>query len=80
MDRRPDHLVAIILVAVVAPAIAWLGVRSGQNVKANTGLAAMLLGFSEPIDPPTKHLIEATEGEEEDRETSSEPLNESDCR
>ena len=65
-------LAAIILI-VAAPAIAWLAKRYGGKARAGIGIAALMMGFGEVMDPPSKHLIEANEGEEKQTPTPGDP-------
>jgi hypothetical protein len=67
------YLVALAALLVVAPAMAWLGRRHGRSIKGSAGLALMMLGLGEVVDPPKQHLIEAIEGEEDEPAESGEP-------
>jgi hypothetical protein len=63
MSAWLGYLLALGGLVVLAPLMAWLGHRNGRSIKGGFALAAILLGFGVPIDPPAKHLIEASEGE-----------------
>jgi len=54
-------LLAIGVLIVIAPVVAWLGRSHGKSIKGGIALASLMLGFGAPMDPPTKHLIEAKE-------------------
>lgn len=68
-------LIALAALLVLAPLAAWLGRRHGKAVRGTAGLALVLLGFGQVFDPPRRHMIEAVEGEEQDRTASGEPKN-----
>lgn len=58
---------------ILAPLLAWIGHRHGRSIKGGIALASFMLGFA-PIDPPTKHIIEATQKRViEDNETGDPP-------
>ncbi len=65
------YSIAIVVLALIAPAIAWLGSQQGK--RARGGVALMLFGLGQVTDPPSKHLIEAQEGEEKSAESTGEP-------
>ncbi len=71
MKAALAYALAIAALALLAPAIAWLGSKQGK--RARGGIALMLFGLGQITDPPSKHLIEAQEGEEKSAETSGEP-------
>jgi len=73
MDGWVGFLIAIGVLAVSAPLIAWVGRRHGRSLRGGAGLAFIMLGFGHVIDPPTRHLIEAVEGEEQGSESTGEP-------
>jgi hypothetical protein len=73
MDGWVGFLIAIGVLAVTAPLIAWVGRRHGKSLRGGAGLAFIMLGFGHVIDPPTKHLIEAAEGEEQGSESTGAP-------
>jgi hypothetical protein len=54
------YLLAFAALLVLAPLMAWLGHKHGRSIKGGIALASFMLGFA-PIDPPTKHVIEATQ-------------------
>jgi hypothetical protein len=58
--------IALAALGVLAPVVAWVAKRYGRRAKGGLMLAGILLGIGQPIDPPTRHLIEA---EPEDRES-----------
>lgn len=73
MDGWIGYALALGAFIVIAPAIAWLARRQGRSVKGGLLLASVLLGFGEPLDPPSKHMIEASGGEEREGESTGEP-------
>jgi hypothetical protein len=71
MKAAVIYALAILALALIAPAIAWLGSKQGK--RARGGIALMIFGLGQVTDPPSKHLIEAQEGEEKAAESSGEP-------
>ena len=74
LDRMPGWaavLVALAIVAAVAPVIAWLGRSQGRKIKG--GFAIALLGIGAIFDPPRRHDLEHHQREEEPSEESGEP-------
>jgi hypothetical protein len=65
------YALAIVALALIAPLVAWLGSKQGK--KARGGIALMIFGLGQVTDPPSKHLIEAQEGEENATESTGEP-------
>ena len=63
MSTWLGYLAALAALIVLAPLMAWVGHTHGRSIKGGIALASIMLGFGVPLDPPTKHLIEATEGE-----------------
>jgi hypothetical protein len=63
----------VLVLAIVAPAIAWFAKRHGARARGGFGLAMILLGIGEAADPPSKHMIEASLGEEKTSPTPGEP-------
>ncbi|HEX3366144.1 hypothetical protein [Phenylobacterium sp.] len=55
------YLLALAALIVLAPLIGWLGHQHARSIKGGVALASILLGFGVPMDPPSKHLIEAKE-------------------
>jgi len=66
-------LLALIALVVLAPAVAWLAKRSGRKARGGLMLACLMLGFGDAFDPPAKHMIEATDGEEKEAPAPGEP-------
>ena len=66
------YLLALSAFIVLAPLLAWAGHRHGRSIKGGIALASFMLGFA-PIDPPTKHMIEATERRGADENENDEP-------
>jgi hypothetical protein len=66
-------LVAIAALLVIAPLVGWLFSRHGRRIKGGLALASIMLGFGVPLDPPTKHLIEAKEGQVKGDNENGEP-------
>jgi hypothetical protein len=65
------YAAAIVALALIAPTVAWLGSKQGK--RARGGIALMLFGLGQVTDPPSKHLIEAQEGDETEAESTGEP-------
>jgi hypothetical protein len=66
-------LVAGVVLVVGIPLAALAGKGVGTKVRGNLQLAAILLGFGEPLDPPSKHLAEAGERDENEAPSPGEP-------
>ena len=66
-------IAAIVIVIVAAPAVVWLARRLGGRARGAIGIAALMMGLGEVMDPPSKHLIEANEGEEKQTPTPGDP-------
>jgi len=66
-------LVVLAVLLLAAPAVAWLARRSGAKLRGGIGIAALMMGFGETLDPPSKHLIEANEGEEKQTPSPGDP-------
>jgi hypothetical protein len=64
-------LVACLIAGI--PLAALVGKGAGKRMRGNLQLAAILLGFGEPLDPPSKHLAEAGDREESESPTPGEP-------
>ena len=73
MQTWLGDLLALIAVVVLAPLLGWLGRRHRRAIKGGLGLGLVLMGLGDVIDPPRRHLIEATDGEEEGPTESGEP-------
>jgi hypothetical protein len=69
-----QYLIALAAFVVVAPMIVWLARRLGDRARGGLMMAGILLGLGEAVDPPSKHLIEAQEGEEKGSPENDEPL------
>jgi hypothetical protein len=66
-------LLAIAALLLIAPLIGWVWSRHGRRLKGGLALASIMLGFGVPLDPPTKHLIEAKEGRVKGGDESGDP-------
>jgi hypothetical protein len=73
MDGWIGWLIALGVLALVAPFAAAFGRRHGRKVRGTAGLALALLGLGQITDPPKRNLIEAVEGEEQGSESTGEP-------
>jgi hypothetical protein len=73
MPRWAQYLIALAALVIAAPAVALWAKRHGGRVRGGIGIAALMLGFGEVMDPPSKHLIEANEGEEKQTPTPGDP-------
>jgi hypothetical protein len=67
------YLLAFAALLVLAPLLGWLGHRHGRSIKGGIALASIMLGLGVPLDPPTKHLIEAKQGRVKGDNESGEP-------
>jgi hypothetical protein len=65
------YAAVLAVIVLIAPLAAWLG--SSQGKRARGGIALMLFGLGQATDPPSKHLIEAQEGEVNEGEATGEP-------
>ena len=75
MKAAIAYSIAILALALIAPLIGWLGSKQGK--RARGGIALMIFGLGQVTDPPSKHLIEAQEGEEKATDSTGEPKNRS---
>ena len=66
-------LVASVALIAGIPLAALAGQGVGAKVRGNLQLAAIMLGFGEPLDPPSKHLTEAGELDENEAPSPGEP-------
>jgi hypothetical protein len=73
MPRWLSYLIPLLIVLIIAPAIGWLGHSQGAKIKRGAAMASLLLGFGMPFDPPSRHLIEAKEGEEKGPDAAGDP-------
>ena len=55
------------------PFAALAGKGVGAKVRGNLQLAAVLLGFGEPLDPPSKHRVVAGERDENEAPSPGDP-------
>jgi hypothetical protein len=68
-----QQLAAVGAVIILAPVIAIGARRYGKRVRGGMMMAGILLGFGEVIDPPSKHLIEASGDKEKPSPENDEP-------
>jgi hypothetical protein len=73
MDGWIGWLIALGLLALIAPFAAAFGRRHGRNVRGTASLALALLGLGQITDPPRRHVAEAIQGEEQGSESTGEP-------
>jgi hypothetical protein len=73
-----QYLIAFAALIIIAPFVARFGKRHGRRMKGGLVMASILFGFGEALDPPSKHLIEAQEGEEKAGPETGEPPTEPD--
>ena len=66
-------VIVIGAVLVGVPLMARLGRGAGRKMRGNLQLAAIFLGLGEPLDPPSKHLIEAGERDEKETPPAGDP-------
>lgn len=69
----PGWLIIVIALVVLLPLAAWLGRRYGRQARGGVGLAMMMLGLGEAIDPPSKHVIEADVARNKSRPAPGDP-------
>ena len=55
------QLIAVLALIVLAPLVAWIGLRHGRKIRGNLVLASILLGFGHAVDPPPHQKVEAAE-------------------
>ncbi len=55
------ELIAVLALIVLAPLVAWIGLRHGRKIRGNLVLASILLGFGHAVDPPPHQKVEAAE-------------------
>ena len=66
----------IVLIAagvLLLPLAALAGRGGGKRLRGNLALAAVLLGLGEPVDPPQKHLAEASHEDAESDAAAGDP-------
>jgi hypothetical protein len=68
-----SYLLVVLALVVLAPLLGWLGHRHGRSIKGGIALASIMLGFGVPLDPPTKHLIEAKQARASGDDETGEP-------
>ena len=68
-----QYLIAIAALVVLAPFIAGFARRHGRSIRGGMGLAGILLGIGEAIDPPTQRMVEANIKEEKESPTPGDP-------
>jgi hypothetical protein len=73
MPSGLGYVLAFVALLILAPLLGWLGHRHGRSIKGGVALASIMLGFGVPLDPPTKHLIEAKEARVKGDDESGEP-------
>ena len=73
MPNWLGYLLAFAAIAVLAPVLGWLGHKHGRSITGGIALASIMLGFGAPLDPPTKHLIEAKQGRAKGDDENGEP-------
>jgi hypothetical protein len=54
----PGWLIILIGLAVLLPLAAWFGRHHGRRMRGGLGLAMMMLGLGEAVDPPSRQMIE----------------------
>jgi hypothetical protein len=69
-----QYLIAVAAFVVLAPLTVWLARRFGGRARGGLMMAGILLGLGETVDPPSKHIIEAQEGEEKGSPENDEPV------
>ena len=66
-------LIVVTALVILLPLAAWFGRRYGRQARGGVGLALMMLGLGEAIDPPSKHAIEADTARDKARPAPGEP-------
>jgi galactitol-specific phosphotransferase system IIC component len=69
-----QYLIALGALLVLAPLLAWIGVRFGSRAKGGLMMACVLLGIGAVLDQPAKHAIEATDPAKGSPENGEPPL------
>lgn len=64
-------LIALAAFCILAPLMAWLGLRYGRAARGGVGL--LLLSLGQVADPPVKHVVEAGDGEEKEAPVAGDP-------
>ena len=54
-------LVVLLALVVIAPLMAWMGLRHGRRIRGNLMMASLLLGLGHAMDPPPTDKVEAAE-------------------
>lgn len=73
MDGWLGYLIGLGALLVLAPLGAWLGRRHGRSAKGAAGLAFVMLGFGQVMDPPPQRVMEAAARQENDDDEGGEP-------
>jgi len=73
MPRWAQDLIALGVVLLIAPGVVWVARRSGAKLRGGVGMAMLMFGLGEALDPPSKHIIEANEGEEKQTPAPGDP-------
>jgi hypothetical protein len=73
MDGWLSYLIGLGALLVLAPLAAWLGRRRGRSIKGAAGLAFVMLGFGQVMDPPPQRVMEAAARQENDDDETGEP-------
>ncbi len=73
MPKGWGYVVALVALVVVAPLIASFASRHGRSIRGGAALGLMMLGFGEVVDPPSKHVVEASGDQERESPAPGEP-------
>ncbi len=61
MPRWLQDLIALGVLIVIAPLIAWAARRHGRSIRGNLMMASILLGFGHAVDPPPEQKVESAQ-------------------
>ncbi len=68
-----QSLLALLAAIVLLPLVVWGARRAGRGVKGGLMLAGLMMGLGAVLDPPSKHMVEASDGETRDTPSPGDP-------
>ena len=66
-------LILLVALAVLLPLAAWLGRRYGRHARGGIGMAMILLGLGEAVDPPSRHAVATDTARDRSRPAPGDP-------
>jgi hypothetical protein len=69
----PGWLIVLIALVVLLPLAAWLGRSQGRKARGGLGLAMLMLGLGEAVDPPSRHVVETDAARNKARPAPGDP-------